>query len=157
MGNLDFDVDGTPARNMDFDPLPKGRYLAQVGNSEVVPTQKGDGLILKLTFDVLEAGFEGRKVFDQLNIQNPSEKAQQIGRGMLSALCKACGKTGTVSESYEIHEIPVVVAVKLDESPGYAPKNKITGFYPATKKEDNEKVLLNASNDQADDLPDFLK
>lgn len=154
MGNLDFDVDGTNPISMDFEPLPKGHYLAQVSASEVVPTQAGTGLILKLTFEILEPDFLGRKAFDQLNIQNPSEKAQQIGRGMLSSLCRACGKTGIVSESYEIHEIPFVLGLKIDESPGYAPKNKVTSFASATKKGDNKEVLLNA---QADDLPDFLK
>ena len=159
MGNLDFNTAETAAKNMDFDPLPPGRYKAQVTNSEVVPTKAGTGELLKLTFEILEGAHAGRLVFDQLNIANQSEKAEQIGRGMLSALCQACGKNGMVSDSIELHEIPIQIKLGIDSSPGYEPRNKVKGFYAADyvgrkapeKAEKAEKT--EAVDAESDDLP----
>lgn len=131
MGNLDLDLDTIEEVKMDFDPLPKGEYLAEVTNSEVVPTKRGDGMILKLTFDVLEGDYKDRKIFASFNIANPSEKAQQIGRGQLKDLCIALGKSGIVNDSTELHGIPFRVRVKIETSEGYAPRNVPTSYAPA--------------------------
>lgn len=169
MGNLQFDVDEHEPKNMNFEPLPKGRYLAMISSTEVKPTSNGAGMLLKLEFDILESGFEGRKVFDQLNIKNPSEKAEQIGRGMLSALCRALGKLGIVDDSTELHDLPLIISVKIEPaSAGYQAKNKITGFYPAEKVQAPKKKAAPAAKKKAvvevveaeeeeDDTPDFLK
>ncbi len=158
MGNLELDLDSTPAVNMDFDPLPDGRYLAQVSESSVVANSSGTGLLLKLTFDILDDAYKGRKVWAQLNIRHPNEKAQQIGRGQAAALCRACGKVGLVDDSSEIHEVPVVVKLKTEKSEGYNPKNVITGFYPTTtttqKKESGPApAVSNGASFDDDELP----
>lgn len=169
MGNLQFDVDEHEPKNMNFEPLPKGRYLAMISSTEVKPTSNGAGMLLKLEFDILESGFEGRKVFDQLNIKNPSEKAEQIGRGMLSALCRALGKLGIVDDSTELHDLPLIISVKVEPaSEGYEAKNKVNGFYPAdlkpavaSKKKAapaaKKKALEVVEAEEEDDTPDFLK
>ena len=144
MGNLQFDVDEYEPKNMNFDPLPKGRYLAMISSTEVKPTSNGAGMLLKLEFDILEPGFEGRKVFDHLNIKNPSEKAEQIGRGMLSALCRALGKLGIVDDSTELHDLPLIISVKVEPASGeYEAKNKVNGFYPAETSDLKKKKAAN--------------
>lgn len=167
MGNLDFDIESVEARSMDYEPLPPGKYTAEVISSEVVPTSKGDGKILKLTFSVLDKEFSGRKVFENLNIENPSEMAQQIARGMLSALCRACGKTGVVSNSEELHEVPMTIKVKIEPGQGaYGPKNRITEYSKVevaakingtVKKKSAAPVEQRPLGEEDDDTPDFLK
>lgn len=134
MGNLNFDTTEVAPKNMDFEPLPKGRYRARMVGSEVKVTKDQLGLYLAMEFDVTEPGFEGRKVFSNLNIKNKSEKAEQIAKGLLSALCKACGKVGIVDDSTDLHDIEVVLKLDVGKADGdYAAKNEIKGFYPVDK------------------------
>lgn len=128
MGNLSDVIDDLNVKPMSFEPVPEGNYLAEVTDSETVPTSAGTGVICKVTHTILEGPGEGKKVFTQFNIVNPSEKAQQIGRGMLSALSKACGFEAIPPDSESLHGIPHIIKVKIETSPGYADKNKIVGF-----------------------------
>lgn len=148
MGNLSDNIDNrdvAPQNYGDFSPLPDGRYKAQLTASEVKQTKAG-GLMLKLTWDILEKEYAGRKVFGQLNIVNASEKAQQIGRGQLSALAKACGKTGIPEDSMELHDIPHVIKLVTVESPGFEPRNEVKGFYDLGKAESKEEAPTKIGN-----------
>lgn len=132
MARLDFDPSEQEARNMDFEPLPSGRYLAQVTDSDIAPTKEGSGEMLKLTFEVLEAGFEGRKVFTNIVLTKKTGEVNATGRGILSSLCKSIGKVGMVKESEELHEKPVMIALTLKAASGeYQAGNEVKGFYPA--------------------------
>lgn len=165
MGNLSDNIEDRDVApvSMDFDPLPPGKYKAVVTNSEVKPTSSG-GLMLKCEWAILDKDYSRRKVWNQFNIVNASEKAQQIGRGQLSALAKACGKIGIPEDSTELHDIPHVIKLGIEESPGYAPKNTIKGYYDvsgAAPKENKSpptkmgNVAVVTAED--DSLPDFLK
>lgn len=136
MGNLSVieNRESIQPQNTDYEPLEKGKYSAEVEFSEVVSTKAGDGLMLKVRHLITEPGFEGKKVFTNFNIQNPSQKAQQIGLGQLSALAKACGLSSIPEESESLHGIPHVIKVDVEESPGYAPKNVVKGFYSLGSK-----------------------
>lgn len=129
MGNLELNLD--EIENVQSDPIPAGRYVMQAVNSEVKVTSAGDGRYVKYELEVLEGPHTGRKVFALFNIENKSEKAQQIGRGQLKSFAKACGlASGLISDSFELHEIPVVVRVDVDTHPEYGAQNRVKGFYP---------------------------
>ena len=133
MGNLDINIDDIQPTSS-FELIPDGKYLAEVIASEVVPTKKGNGRILKLTFSILQGDYMGRKVFQNLNIENPSETAQAIALGQLSGLCRAVGKSGIVADSMELHEIPLYIDVRTEPAQGeYSAKNKVTN-YTSSKK-----------------------
>ena len=59
-----------------FDPLPAGKYVAAITESQMKPTKSGNGHYLELTFDVLDDGspagskYKGRKVWARLNLDN---------------------------------------------------------------------------------------
>lgn len=112
------------------EPVPVGKYKAQVVNSETKATAAG-GLMLKLDFEILDGEFAGRHVFENFNIVNASEKAQQIARGVLAKLCVSCGLPGVPDDSLDLHERPVVIDVAIEKSkdPQYGDKNKIRGYY----------------------------
>lgn len=95
----------------EFTLLDPGDYLVAIVASEVKPTNKQDGHFLELTLDVLEGPAKGRKIFDSLNLDNPSAQAVEIAKATLSAICHAVGKL-TVSDSNELHNIPMVAVVK---------------------------------------------
>jgi hypothetical protein len=81
-------------------------HRGQRGQGEL----KKNGHFLELTLDVIEGPAKGRKLFDCLNLDNPSAQAVEIAQATLSAICHATGKL-TVSDSSELHNIPMVAVV----------------------------------------------
>ena len=128
MGNINHNVE-EHEQESSFEVLPKGIYEALITASEVKNTKAGTGKYLQVEFTIFEEEYAGRKVFCNLNISNESEKAQKIGLGQLSALCKACGKTGIVDDSSELHDLPVMIKVDVGEYLD-RPKNEVKGFAP---------------------------
>ena len=96
----------------DFEPIPAGKYLAVVIESEKKPTKNGQGQYLQLTFQVLDGPFKGRYVWARLNLENSNPTTVQIARQELSAICRAVGVM-TPGDSVELHNIPLVITVKL--------------------------------------------
>ena len=94
-----------------FEALPEGKYLVAIVESEMEPTKAGDGVYLKLIFEVLEGEYKGRKVWDRLNLDNPSEEAVRIAKAKLSAICRAVGVM-TPKDSCELHNLPLHISVK---------------------------------------------
>ena len=43
----------------DFEPIPAGKYLATIVESEMKPTKSGTGNYLQLTFEILEGPTRG--------------------------------------------------------------------------------------------------
>lgn len=171
MGNLDvIENKDIEPMNMDFSPIPAGIYKAAIVGSEVAPTSKGDGLILKVTECLFDEKYGGREIRTNFNIKNPNEKAEQIGRGMLSSLARACGLLGIPNDSNDLHEKYHMIKVVVKEGSGinpatgepYGPKNEIKAFYPldktpAKKTESKPTVIASTPAIVDDDLPDFMK
>jgi hypothetical protein len=110
MATLNFnanDVEPTTA----LDPLPAGKYLAEITASELKLTKSGNGNYLQLEFTVLDGPCKGRKVWDRLCINHPNDLTQKIARGNLSAICRAVGVMQP-RDSVELHNLPLVVTVK---------------------------------------------
>lgn len=128
-GNLSgFDA-GAVAPNEGFDVLPAGEYDVVIVSSVVEPTSKGDGKFLKLKLQVLNGEFQNRRLWDRLNLWNPSAKAVEIAKGTLSAICRAVGVL-TPGDSSELHNKPLRVKVKVEKSEEYGEQNKVTGYKP---------------------------
>jgi hypothetical protein len=95
-----------------FDVLPAGDYLAAIVDSELKRTKSGTGEYLKLVWEIMEGDYKDRKLFENLNLQNPSPKAQEIARGQFSAIRRATG-VEKPNDSAELHNIPVILKVGL--------------------------------------------
>ncbi len=116
----------------DFDPLPAGKYLAVITDSEMKPTKAGTGNYLQLTFELIEGPHKGRKAWARLNLINGNETTVKIAQAELSALCRAVGVLAP-NDSVELHNLPVVITVKCkkradtgeitNEVKGYAKKD----------------------------------
>jgi len=122
--------------NVVFDPIPAGKYIARIVESEVKPTKSGNGRFLELTLEVLDGEYHGRKLWDRLNLWNPSAEAVRIAQGTLSAICRAVGVMRP-RDSVELHNLPLQVTVKCkkredtgeltNEIRGYGPKEPPAG------------------------------
>ena len=135
MATLDFnanEVEPTTA----YEPLPAGKYLAEITASEMKPTKSGNGVYLQLEFTVLDGPCKGRKAWDRLCINHPNELTQRIARGNLSAICRAVGVMQP-RDSVELHSLPLVITVKCkkrqdtgeitNEVKGYAKRESAAG------------------------------
>jgi len=118
-----------------FDPIPPGKYLAVITESEMKPTKSGVGQYLQLTFQVIEGEFKGRLLWARLNLDNPNALTVKIARAELSAICRAVGVMAP-KDSVELHNLPLVITVgqkKRDDNgeftnviKGYAKKGATT-------------------------------
>lgn len=96
--------------NDSFDPIPNGDYLCIIATSEMKPTKAGDGAYLELELQVIEGPYQGRKLWDRLNLNNANETTVKIAKGTLSAICRAVGVLQP-KDSCELHDLPLVVKV----------------------------------------------
>jgi len=69
--------------NDSFDPVPNGDYLCIITTSEMKPTKAGDGAYLELELQVIEGPYQGRKLWDRLNLNNANETTVKIAKGTL--------------------------------------------------------------------------
>lgn len=119
----------------DFDPLPAGKYLAVITESEMKPTKSGSGHYLQFTFEVIDGPYKGRYLWARLNLDNPNATAVQIAKAELSAVCRAVGVLAP-NDSTDLHDLPLVIHVKCKKRPdtgeianevkGYSPKAALT-------------------------------
>jgi hypothetical protein len=120
MGNLTFDANQVEPTS--FEPVPVGKYVAAITETEIKQTKAGNGKYIAFTLEILEGDYKGRKVWGNLNIQNPSAKAQQIGLGQLSAICRACGKLN-LSDTSELHGVPFIAKIGQEPDMNGNPRN----------------------------------
>lgn len=128
MAGLNFDA--TQHDTSQSSTLPLGDYDLEVSASEVKPTSKGTGHILKLTIDVLAPEeFKGRKIFTNMNVANDNPVAEKIGKEDLAKMCRAIG-ISTITDSEEMHFKKFSAKVGLEKpQPGYDARNKIIKYH----------------------------
>ncbi len=117
----------------DFDPIPAGKYLAVITDSEMKLTKAGTGSLLQLTFQIVEGEYQNRLLWTRLNLDNPNAVAVQIARADLSAICRAVGVLSP-RDSVELHNLPLVIHVRckkrgdtgdiVNEIKGYAKREQ---------------------------------
>lgn len=113
-----------------FEVLPAGTYRAQIVESEMRVTRDGMGQFLWLMLDILEGQYQGRKIFDQLNLVNSNPKTVEIAKRTLSAICHATGRM-EIADSEELHLVPMTISVTVEPPKnGYGEKNRIRYLAP---------------------------
>jgi hypothetical protein len=80
----------------DFSAIPTGEYLAVIVDSDMKPTKKNDGQFLELVHEITAGEFKGRKVWANLNLDNPSVKAVE-----------------NPTDSQQLHYKPMVIRVEF--------------------------------------------
>lgn len=118
----------------DREPIPAGVYLAAITASKVKQTKKGDGEILSLEWTILEGECEKRKVFSNINLQNPNAQAVEIGMRELRTVKEVLGQLNA-GLSEELHNIPAWIKVKIvPAKDGFPEKNEIAKYAPVEEQ-----------------------
>lgn len=124
-----------------FDPLPAGWYPVIISDSEEKPTRAGTGSYLQLELTVIEGEYEGRRVWDRLNLKNPNQTAVEIAQRALSAICRAVGNM-TPGDSTALHDVPFEVKLSVKPAKGeYEASNEVKGYRKLGGEEDGSTTL----------------
>lgn len=147
MPAFSFDVaEAAPRESKSFEPLPRGLYSAMITESAIKQTKRGDGEYLALTFEIVDGKYAGRRLWQNLNLSNPSKQAEDIAREELNNICAAIGipKGTKLSNTEQLHDVLVKVDVGLDAKD--PTRNRIFAYAagsssptPTTAKADNKK------------------
>ena len=136
MGNISqiygeaIDIDPANAATGDYELMPAGWYPASIDKAEVRDTKAGTGKYIWLELSVIGDNYAGRKLFTNITMQNPNQKAVEIGMRQFSALGLACG-LDVVNDSDEFLGKDIQVRVKVGKARGeYESQNEISAFKP---------------------------
>jgi hypothetical protein len=132
MAQFQFDTNTVAPRENNFELLPAGTYVGQVVESEIIDLKSGNGSALKLTIEILQEGYRGRKVWARLNVKHNNPVAEKIAQEQLRELCDAIGIV-RMTDTVELHNKPVAVRLKIrkDDTGQYEDQNEVVGFKPA--------------------------
>ena len=142
MANLQgFDANTVEPTN-NLDPIPDGKYVAVITDSEMKPTKSGSGSYLQMTFQIVEGEYANRLLWVRLNLDNPNATAVEIARRELSAICRSVGVL-VPSDSTDLHNLPCVLHVRVkrrndtgelqNEVKGYSKKDAVAAPIAAAK------------------------
>lgn len=126
--NFSFNSAGREASTPREDgPMPAGWYRMWIVATEIKPTKKNDGKRLELEFDVIDGQHKGRKAWEGLNVENPSEQAQEIALKDLTAICMATGVLKFTTPA-QLHRKPMMVKLGIEKKDGYKDRNVVLGY-----------------------------
>jgi hypothetical protein len=129
MAKFGFDVTEVEAdAPVSYDPIPDGEYVLKALDAEEKTTAKGDGSYIKVKFEVANGDYAGRFIWQNFNVNNPSEKAQRIGRQQIVAWATACGKPDA-NDTDKLLDAKFKAAVSIEKGTGgYSDSNRIKAF-----------------------------
>ena len=121
----------TPPRDRSFELLPPSKFSAMVTNTELKDSRTPGGKILKVEYLITGPTHAGRKIFQNINVRNPNAQAEQIGQQELGDLKAAVGLTGVMTDTTQLHNIPLTIKLKVREGRLKNPNNPAEGSYDA--------------------------
>jgi hypothetical protein len=157
--DMEYNVDELPV-GQGYDLIPAGWYEANITKAEIKKTTAGTGQYIAIRYDITGPSQEGRVVFGNINIKNPSSIAENIGRQQLGEIMRAIGlakvvdsdellggsliiKVGIGKPQYELNaKKELILDSNGDKIIKYEAQNEVTGFksldgaeMPEAKKE----------------------
>lgn len=115
--------------NVAPEPVPSGQYPVIIVGTEEKPTKAGTGSYIEIAMQIQGGEFNGRKVYDRLNIRNPNQQAVDIAYSTLSAICHVTNRLH-IQDTGQLHGVPfiaIVNKVPRDDRPGSF-SNEVRGY-----------------------------
>ena len=123
----EFNVADMPVSTSSFDPLPEGWYNVTIAGAELKSTKAGNGQYIAVKYQVTGPTMQGRVVFGNLNIKNPNQKAEEIGREQLGQIMRATGLAKVTDTDMLIGgQLSIKLSIRRDEQ--YGDSNDVKGF-----------------------------
>ena len=130
----------------DRSPIPAGDYTCYLESFERKQNSKRTGYFLSITFQVVDGEHKGRKLWSNLNLDNPNHKAVAIAESELATLCRAAGVAGLRDEwnPVELGGKTVICSVKVKDD-----RNEVTFYQPLA----NQPAPTGSIHDHAPENP----
>lgn len=132
-----FDLNALPD-GKSYDLVPEGWYKAVIVKSDLKDTTAGTGKKIDIRFDITGPTHQGRAIFTAINIRNPSQRAEEIGRQQLGEIMRAIGLS-QVQDSDQLVGGQLQIKVKVrepsaeDKAKGYTEsRNEVAGYKSAS-------------------------
>lgn len=125
----------------DYTPVPPGEYTFTIVETDYKATAAGTGhfIYIKCKIDDGDPSGEGGRTFeDRFNIDNPNDKAVEIGQRQLNGLLSAAGKLA-ISDTDQLLGVRAVAKLKVDPAKPYmkdgvqqpgSPSNSVAAYKP---------------------------
>ena len=110
-----------------FDVVPAGWYDAAIGNAELKKTKTGTGEYIAVRFDITGPTHQGRVVFCNLNIRNPSPEAESIGRTQFGDILRSIG-LAAADDTDQLIGGKLQIKVTISKSDEHGDRNDVRGF-----------------------------
>jgi hypothetical protein len=138
----------------DLEPIPAGKYVAVITDSEMKPTKSGSGNYLQLTFQIIEGEYANRLLWVRLNLDNPNATAVEIARRELSSICRSVGVL-VPTDSTDLHNLPCLIHVRVKRRSDTGElQNEIKGY---SKKDAGTAVIAASRSDGSTDAPPWKR
>lgn len=113
----------------DFSPLPEGKYQATVVTAELKQTKAGTGQYIDIQWSITGPSHANRRIFDMVNIKNPSQVAEDIGRRQLGGLLRVAG-IPVIRDTDQLVGVAATITLKIRKQAGYKDSNSVTRYEP---------------------------
>lgn len=123
----EYNVAELPVSTSSFEPLPEGWYNVTIAGAELKSTKAGNGQYIALKYQVTGPTMQGRVVFGNLNIKNPNQKAEEIGREQLGQIMRATG-LAKVTDTDMLIGGQLAIKLSIQRSEQYGDSNDVKGF-----------------------------
>jgi hypothetical protein len=111
------------------DIMPACEYPMIISADEMKPTKAGNGSYLALTLEIIDGTFKGRKIWANLNLDNPNATAVEIAQRELKSICDAVGFSGVIDDTAVLHNRPFLGKLKIKPaSMQYEERNEMEGY-----------------------------
>ena len=111
-----------------YEPLPADWYKCVITDTEEKPNSKRTGSYLELKIEVIDGQYQGRLVFERLNLKNPNTTAVEIAQRSLSSICRAIG-VNSPKDSADLRDKPMMVKLAVKPADGqYGASNEVKGY-----------------------------
>lgn len=130
-----FSTDTLP-EGKSYDLVPEGWYSATISKADLGTTKAGNGQKIDVRFDITGPTHEGRAIFTAINVRNPSQRAEEIGRQQLGEVMRAIGLS-QVQDTDQLVGGRLQIKVKIknpsdeDKARGYTESRNEVGGYKA--------------------------
>lgn len=100
----------------DYKAVPAGKYPVLIEAAGMKATKKGDGHYLEVQFVIIDGPSKGERLWDRMNIDNPTAAAVEISQRTLSALCKATIGDTLLTDDSQFLQKTCIASVTVDAS-----------------------------------------
>ena len=140
-----------------FEVLPAGDYMAIVAATHKKQTKAGNGHYLNIEFQLIGEGqYKGRKIWTNLNLDNPNNQAVSIARSELSSICRATGVMNLDSEwdLSPMQAMPLTLTLGVNKN-GFRgePENTIRNYDKAQQPGFTPPPMGDSRPDETENLP----